>query len=342
VELDVCPLLMPSATARRPRGSELGKIVEDRVDEAYVLSWPGPLETFVPLHDTGGYDRIRTPLGAFRHKYDQIKGTAGRSPAHPREVRITFDLMVLHPHPDVALEFVHYGLEQRGLLEPAWVVPSDRARAVCTPRRCGHCDRVHWDFTANPSGTSRDRASRFQVALRELALARWTPPSDAVAAPALSPLPLESGPFFERHFDAAFLETAQGNEILAAPSPDLFGRDRIGVDKVTYRWASLAIKGATQLVAPSHNIEAQVPIATFHAHPRHYLLFQYYDRAAGKLHPWCWLVPSTRFAQLATRSGSHLQFSSTINPTTNRWTPFRVPTAEVAAAFRARVHAASR
>jgi len=333
VELDVCPLTAtPMLAGTRPRGSQLGRIIEDRVDEAHVLSWPGALESFIPVHDTGGYDRARTPFGRFEHRLEQIKGTAGRSPAHRGELRISFDAPRFPPDPCLDFLFVRYDLARPSLTDPAFVVPSERLRAVCTPRACAHCRKTHWDFIANPAATSHDRARPFQVALRELALIRWSVGAPQ-SPPELSLLPVESGPFFERRFDADFLATSTGGEILLASDPDLFGRDRLIVDKRGYRWASLAIKGATQPVGTSNTFEVQVPRATFRAHPRHFLLIQYYDRVRARLHPWSWLLPSPTFAALATVSGRHLQFSSSLRAP-NRWSPYRIPTDAVAARLR--------
>src|SRR2546430_12490296 len=59
-----------------PGDAQLGWIIENRLDETYLLSWPGPLEIYVPLHDTGGYDRARAPLGSYDFRLDQVKGTA--------------------------------------------------------------------------------------------------------------------------------------------------------------------------------------------------------------------------------------------------------------------------
>jgi hypothetical protein len=269
---------------------------------------------------------------------DTIRSRA-RPPSHKDEVRISSDLAVLYPDPSVYLTFVRYSFQLRNTLDPAWVVPSDRLLEVCTRRECRRCRTTHWDFTANPSGLAHDRARPFQVAYGELALARWASLELESPGETLSLLPAESGPFFERRFDAAFLETTTGKEILMAPDPDVFGRDRLGIAKETYRWASLAIKGSTQLVAGSNNIEAQVPLGTFRRHPRHYLLFQYYDRTRSALHSWSWYVPSTEFERLATRSGSHLQFSTTLNPIENRWSPFRIPSTEAANRFRDAIHA---
>jgi hypothetical protein len=326
------------ATAWRPRGSQLGHLVEERVDEAHVLSWPGLLETYTPLHDTGGYDRARTPFGQFDHLLEQIKGTAGRSLVHAGEVRISFNAPVLVPDSRLSLIFVRYDLAARQLIDPAWVVSSRRFGEVCSRRRCARCRITHWDFTANPGGSARDRAHRYTVGLADLALARWPKPAEAATRQRLALLPIESGTFFEKRFDGDFLETSAGEEILLQSDPDLFGRDRLAFTKADYRWASLAIKGSTRRVGASSSIEAQVPVSTFRAHARHFLLFQHYDRARAALHPWSWMVPSPDFARLATRSGPHLQFSSSLRLVKNRWSPYRIPTAEAAGHFRAATH----
>lgn len=335
MELNICPATSPllAADSWRLRGSQLGRVVEAAVDAAYTLSWPGPLEIFVPVHDTGGYDRVRTPFGRFDHQFEQIKGTAGRSPRRANEVHISFDHGPLEPHRALRFTFVHYDLDGWAALDPAWRVPSDRLLEVCTRRRCAHCRRVHYDFIANPSGLSRDRAHRYQVPLRELATSLWSP-AQATALDRLSVLPVESGPFFERHFDAAMLEMASGDDILLASDPDQFGRDRLVVSKQTLAWVSIAIKGSTQLVG-AHNMEVAVREATFIPHPYHLVLLQHYDRRLPGIHPWSHLVPSIRFVELATRSGGHLQFStSLLERRPNRWTPYRIPTADVPAAIR--------
>jgi hypothetical protein len=341
VELNVCPATSPllAADPWRLRGSQLGRLVEAAVDAAYTLSWPGPLEIYVPVHDTGGYDRVRTPFGRFDHQFEQIKGTAGRSPRHADEVRISFDHGPLEPHRALRFTFVQYDLDGWTLLDPAWRVPSSRLLEACTRRRCAECRKTHYDFIANPSGLSRDRAHRFQVPIRELASRLWSR-APATALDQLSLLPVESGPFFERHFDASMLETAAGDEILLASDPDLFGRDRMLVSKRTLHWVSIAIKGSTQLVGTSHNMEAEVRQATFSPHPRHLVLVQHYDRQAEHIHDWSYLVPSDDFLKLATRSGGHLQFStSLLAQRPNRWTPYRLPTATVPDAVRRHLRA---
>ena len=336
MELNVCPVSSPllAADPWRLRGSQLGRVVEGAVDTAYTLSWPGPLEIYVPVYDTGGYDRVRTPFGQFDHEFEQIKGTAGRSPRHADEARISFDHGPLEPHRALRFTFVQYDLDRWTLLDPAWRVPSSRLFEVCTRRRCAQCRTTHYDFIANPSGHSRDRAHRFQVPIRELASRLWSR-APASALDQLSPLPIESGPFFERYFDAAMLEMASGAEVLLASDPDLFGRDRLLVSKRTLHWVSIAIKGSTQVVGTSHNMEAAVRQATFRPHPRHLVLFQHFDRQAARLHDWSYLVPSADFLKLATHSGGHLQFStSLLARRPNRWTPYRLPTASVPTALR--------
>jgi hypothetical protein len=112
------------------------------------------------------------------------------------------------------------------------------------------------------------------------------------------------------------------------------------VSKRTLHWVSIAIKGSTQLVGTSHNMEAEVRQATFSPHPRHLVLVQHYDRQAEHIHDWSYLVPSDDFLKLATRSGGHLQFStSLLAQRPNRWTPYRLPTATVPDAVRRHLRA---
>ena len=321
----------------RPGDAQLGWIIENRVDEAYILSWPGQLETYVPLHDTGGYDRARAPLGSYDFRLDQIKGTASLHSGN--QLEIAFKTPALHPGRHLDFTFVDYDLRARELTDPAYLVPSLKLAEVCTRDRSAPAGSPRWLFVANRSGLAQDRAARYQVAVRELAAARgWSivPPKAPVVG--VSRHPVETGTFFERHFDAAFLEAASGDEVLMAAAPDIFGRHRLAFSKESGRWASLAIHGSaasnsTQL------IQANIHAATFFPHPRHYILVQHYDRLRAEWYPWSWFMPSTDFAKLAAGKGPYLLFTTTLNPQrVNRWTPYRIPTASAATAFQSALH----
>ncbi len=336
----------------RPSDAQLGWIIENRVDEAYILSWPGQLETYIPLHDTGGYDRARAPLGSYDFRLDQIKGTT--SVYLKNQVEIGFGTPALHPSRILAFTFVDFHLPTRELIDPAWLVPSEMLSEVCTPAGSARSRGPRWLFSAKRSGLARDRAAKYQVAVRELAAARgWSilppksgkSPSELAAEgrgggslPGVSANPIETGAFFERHFDAAYLEAASGDEVLMAAAPDNFGRHRLAFSKASGRWASIAIHGSaasnsTQL------IQANIHVATFFPHPRHFILVQHYDRRAAEWHPWSWFIRSTDFARLATGKGAYLLFTTTLNPThSNRWTPYRIPTPQTSAAFQAALH----
>ena len=333
----------------RPGDAQLGWIIENRVDEAYILSWPGQLETYIPLHDTGGYDRARAPLGSYDYRLDQIKGTA--SVYLKNQVEIGFTTAVLHPHPDLDFTFVDFYLPTRELIDPAWLVPSEKLAEVCTTtssQRGG----PRWLFTADRSGLARDRAAKYQVAVRELAAARrWSilPPQlspsrlvgegrGAGNLPRVSANPIETGAFFERHFDAAFLEAASGDEVLLAAAPDNFGRHRLAFSKVSGRWASIAIHGSAA-TNDANLIQANIHRATFFPNPHHYILVEHYDRRRAEWYPWSWFMPSTDFARLASGKGPYLLFTTTLNPgAVNRWTPYRTPTNAAASAFQSALH----
>ena len=328
---------MEEAGSWRPGEAQLGWIIENLVDQAYILSWPGQLETYVPLHDTGGYDRARAPLGSYDFRLDQIKGTA--SVYLKDQVEIGFTTPALHPSRNLDFTFVDFSLTTRELTDPAWLVPSEKLAEVCTPAGSAKSRGPRWLFSANRSGLAHDRAARYQVAIRELAAARrWSilPPRAPVAG--VSANPIETGAFFERHFDAAFLEAASGDEILMTAAPENFGRHRLAFSKESGRWASIAVHGSA--ASNSTNlIQANVHRATFFPHPRHYILVQHYDRQAATWYPWSWFMPSTDFARLATGKGAYLLFTTTLNPhRANRWLPYRIPTADAAAAFKAALH----
>jgi hypothetical protein len=208
-------------------------------------------------------------------------------------------------------------------------------------------------FSASRSGLARDRASKYQIALRDLAGShRWSvlpPKAGHFPSPAcgggqgggsegVSAQPLEANAFFKRAFDAAFLQAATGDEVLMAAQPDVFGRHRVAFSKSTSAWASIAIHGGT--ATPSTDlIQANIHMATFVPHPRHFILVQHFDRRAAQWYQWSWLIASADFARLAAGNGAYLLFTTTLNPThTNRWTPFRIPTADAAKAFQSQLH----
>jgi hypothetical protein len=325
----------PPTRGWRPSDAQLGWIIENRVDEAYILSWPGPLEIYVPVHDTGGYDRARAPMGSYDFRLDQIKGTASLRSGN--QVHLSFETPALRPRANVDFTFVYFDLATRGPADPAWKVPSLQLDRICTPVP-GHHD-ARWVFSASRSGLARDRASKYQIALRDLAGShRWSVLPPKASLPSVSAQPLEANAFFKRAFDAAFLQAATGDEVLMAAQPDVFGRHRVAFSKSTGAWASIAIHGGT--ATPSTDlIQANIHTATFVPHPRHSILVQHFDRRAAQWYPWSWLIPSTEFARLAAGKGAYLLFTTTLNPAhANRWTPFRIPTADAAKRFQVQLH----
>jgi len=333
------------ARSWRPGDAQLGWIIENRVDEAYVLSWPGQLETWVPVHDTGGYDRARAPMGSYDFRLDQIKGTASLHSGN--QVHLSFETPALHPRQNLHFTFVYFDLATRGPADPVWKVPSTELDRVCV-RVPGRYDS-RWMFSASRSGLARDRAAKYQIAMGELAGSNgWSvlPPKRPFSpspsgggqgggTEGVSAQPLEANAFFKRAFDAAFLEAATGDEVLMAAQPDVFGRHRLAFSKSSGGWASIAIHGGT--ATPSTElIQANIHVATFVPHPRHFILVQHYDGRAAQWYPWSWLIPSTDFARLAAGKGAYLLFTTTLNPRrANRWTPFRIPTSDAAKAFQA-------
>ena len=332
------PLVQAPTASWRPTDAELGSIIENRLDEAYLLSWPGPLEIWVPVHDTGGYDRARAPLGSFDFRLDQIKGTTSLHSGN--QVHISFYAPALHPRKNLDFTFVYYDLETRAPADPLWKVNSMHLEQVCTPvaGRRGHL----WQFVANRPGLARDAASKYQISLRELAgSCGWSVLPPMSSFPTVSAQPLEANSFFKRHFDAAILEAATGDEVLMAAQPDVFGRHRLVFSKSTGEWLTISIHGGT-MTGSTQLIQANIHRATFRAHPRHFILVQHYDTAHSDWYPWSWLIRSTDFARLARGKGAYLLFTTTLNPErVNRWTPNRIPIADVARDFLGNLHRSS-
>jgi hypothetical protein len=321
-----------------PGDAQLGWIIENRLDETYLLSWPSPLEIYVPLHDTGGYDRARAPMGSYDFRLDQIKGTASLHSGN--QMKISFRTPALHPRKNVDFTMVYFDLRSGSIADPVYKFSSTKLDEVCT--RAGD----DWTFVANRSGLARDRAAKYQLSVRELAASHgWStvPPkspgertlrSVAAAGEGVSSHPVEVSAFFKRHFDAQFLETATGDEMLMAAQPDVFGRHRVAFLKSTGHWASLSIHGGT-FTGSTQLIQANIHAASFFAHPQHYILVQHYFRERREWYPWSWLIRSTEFARLARGKGPYLIFTTTLNPQrVNRWLPYRIPTEDVAKIFR--------
>jgi len=103
----------------------LGWIIENRLDEAYLLSWPGELETYIPLHDTGGFDRARAPLGSYDWRVDQVKGTTKLHGEN--QVRIAFGTPAERPLPEPGSALDLVGTLERDLFQG---LPRLRIRVV--------------------------------------------------------------------------------------------------------------------------------------------------------------------------------------------------------------------
>jgi hypothetical protein len=295
-------------------------------------------------------------MGTYDFRLDQIKGTASLHSGNL--VRISFNAPALHPRPGLDFVFVYYDLTSRDVPDPIWKVPSVELGNVCD-QVAGRRGPL-WQFVGNRSALSRDRAAKYQVALRDLAASRgWSvlpalSPSRLAGRPAVSPSPLwggsgrgsisvssqpiEANRFFKAHFDAAFLEAATGDEVLMAARPDVFGRHRLAFSKSTGTWASLAIHGGT-ITSTTDLIQANIHVATFVPHRCHYILIQHFDGRRREWYPYSWFMRSTEFAKLARGKGAYLLFTTTLNPEhTNRWTPFRILTIDAAHVFLTALH----
>jgi hypothetical protein len=294
------------------------------------------LETYVPLHDTGGYDRARAPLGSHDYRLDQIKGTASVYPGS--QIEIGFATPALHPRRHLDFTFLEYSLATRELVDPAYLVPSEKLGEVCTPagstpgrgerdlRRQALWRRPGPGVPVSGRGARARRGSGLvNVAAKTIDRRRFDPPG-------------RDRRLFRAPFRCGLLGGGQGDEILMVAAPDNFGRHRLAFSKESGRWASLIIHGAAA-ASPTNLIQANIHRASFFPHPQLYVLIQHFDRRRAEWYPWSWFMRSTDFAKLARGIGPYLLFTTTLNPThTNRWTPYRIPTPQAAAACKAALH----
>ncbi len=337
MEIDICPAALGLRAAPRRNMLQLGRIVEERLIEAIVLSAAGPVESFRPAMDTGGYDWAGCPYGRYDAlRLGQFKGTfhlRGRPGSHFQRVLITFDAPVLHPHRNTQLLFVRFDLARWDLVDPVWVVPSRKLSAVARRRYCRYHGVSHWHFWANPDPASHDVAARYAVPRARLASALF-PEVKLLAlprVPTLSPVSIERGEYFEASFRARFLRDCRGAEKLLTPDPDL-GRDALAIRFDPFGWGSLSIKG-TAVRRRGGVIAVRARPQTFQPHPRHFVLVQYFDESRRALHPGSWFIPSPAFARLASREQDGYWMRTSLRSTDNRWAPFAIPTEDDARTF---------
>ncbi len=331
MEIDICPATLSLRAVPGRDMLQLGRIVEERIIEAIVLSAAGPVESFRPCMDTGGYDWAGCP----HPRYDalrlaQFKGTfhlMGRAGSRFQRVHVIFDAPALHPHRNTCLIFARYDLAARALADPLWVVPSRRLSEVARQHYCRYHDVRHWHFVANPADTSQDVGARYAVPQARLAAALF-PQADALTPGhklTLSPMRIERGDFFEAGFLTRFLRDCTGSEKLLEPDPDM-GRDALALRFAPFAWASLAIKGTAVRARGGDVITVRVRGETFHPHRRHFVLAQYFDDALKALHPVSWFIPSLAFARLANRNDTHYRMSLSLRSTRSRWARFAIAT----------------
>jgi len=338
MEIDVCPAALGLRAEPRRSMVQLGRIVEERLIEAIVLSAPGPIESFRPTMDTGGYDWAGCPYGRYDAlRLAQFKGTfhlEGRPGSRFQRVRVIFDARALHPHRNTQLVSVRFDLARWELVDPVWVVPSRKLSVVARRHYCRYHGVSHWHFRAHSDPASRDAATRYAVPRARLASALF-PELNLLTPrplPTLSPVGTERGDYFEAGFRARFLRDCRGREKLLTPDPDL-GRDALAVRFDPFAWGSLAIKGTAVRTPGRDSIAVHVRGRTFQAHPRHFLLVQYFDESNRALHPVSWFIPSPAFARLAVRGQAGYRMITTLRSTDNRWAPFTIPTEEDARTF---------
>ena len=333
MEIDVCPLSL-GLDPDQPNAAQIGRIIENHLVEAIETSSPRLIESFRPVVDTGGYDWAGCPYGDFDAlRLVQFKGTLHVDHRKGVEiVRFMFNTPYLEPRRNTSVLFGHFDPVIEKLTDPLFLVPSLRLAEVARRHYCAYHRMTHWQFRANIRDGAADMASPYRVSPRALAAGLFpTIAHPSAAGLSLSPQAMEKGAFFEYDFIARFLRDCGGDEKLLRPETD-FGRDFLALGFGRFSWASLAIKGTVSLT-PDGLIHVRIPGRTFLPHRRHVVLVKHFDESRRQMHPQSWLIPSLDFARLAVHSGGDYQMETTLNPTTNRWARYAIPSDEDAATF---------
>jgi hypothetical protein len=314
--------------------SQYGHIIENRVIEAIEISAGHVIESFRPVTDSGGYDWAGVPFGLFDLlRLVQIKGT---TVIHRRGeqafVSIVFEIGALVPQRNTSFVFALFETRVQ-MLTRLWRVPSTSLDHVAKHYDCKKHPNGHYHFTANLNPGPHDRASPYEVALDRLARAIFPELRRETARLAgLAPSGSEEGDFFESAFITQFLRDGTGAEKLLRPVTDV-GRDVLALTLQPFHWASLAIKGTAVKSHGNDVMAILIKERTFVAHPRHFVLAQYFDRPSRNIQEISLLIPSIVVAQLANRSSGMLQIVTSLNPSHGKWSRWAVPTEKVATTF---------
>jgi hypothetical protein len=332
------PGMRLARTTRRASGLlavQVGAIAEDELAIAIVVDSPGAVSVAMPLVDQGfdGYARrLRTlSVAPYQLKARRTLSHDGRYIAYPRAHSIRDD-----PKGHVIFSYLpgpHLRTHRK-----LWIIP--------TPYFIQHCPRVttadgsidQYVFQSPLEG-GRSQWNRFYVDIDDLRTA-WL---DRIPGwKTLPTLPLAVAPAASSAFGgygelwvSAQLELVGKNRLVVA-------RERIDVDAVdlllhdlrSYGIAGLQVKTAT--INADLGVQLNVSKDTFFEDDRLFVVILPAHRN-GQLHETSFLVPSTVIPAITSsiHDGTRLRYQTNfrVDPPSEKFRPFAVPTAKLAAAI---------
>lgn len=299
--------------------SQFGRLMENLAENAWTAGSDGRLVSYLPVLDSHGVDRA-VALGGGPPLFIQVKAHQRARPGD----RLAFEipLTAIEDHPRwlaLLLEGSPKGIREAYLVPGPDLLRLGERGTLVDGRPCLHA-------TLSPTSPTW---STYLVDPANLGARLETLASPPALAP---PPPLErsqeEGGFFEESVVAALLA---GGPSLAPyrPAVDL-GRDllvqRTGSPEAVY----LQIKGTEREDRPGL-ARFQVRRRSFARDPALFFLFCFSRQ--GAIDP-VWLVPSADLEDRASqRDPDHLSFEAHVTGPDERWSPYRLPLAELATAL---------
>ena len=143
----------------------------------------------------------------------------------------------------------------------------------------------------------------------------------------------QKGRVIEQLVGAHLLLQSDGALRVSLPLVDDEGVDLVVGNRDNDKAMLLQIKGRFSLTGRGY-YRADVRRATCSPNPNKFLLFLYYDKAAGTFGATCWLIPSTEFcARLGQQKATRpvYVFASTFRGKADMCVPFRLAFKDIAA-----------
>ncbi len=210
--------------------------------------------------------------------------------------------------------------------------------------------RGAWHFSVGTKRKGRSTWAAWRVARTDLGprLVELLEAAAAAQARRLPPVqwagisPQLMGKITEDAVAHVLITQSEGRLAVFRPYADTVGLDGVVMSLESRVSAPMQIKGSF-VEAQDERVQINVYANTFRARPERMVVVAPYLQAELRLCDRSWVVPADRFAKLARRKGDQLYFRASPKSDSNdRWTPYRVATADLARVFEGAIAARAR